>query len=271
MGPRSHAIVLAGALALIASSAATAADTSDELAIANRSERELTGSLTHDGREVAFHGRLEGPSRATVSVEVGGLRLDTFVDFENQVARSDGHGAVMTLRDRQALSALYERLKRGLDGAPAGMAPHEALLLRRVAYWSEAPVGITLDTREFGPPAQRFDPRRHSPKAGVSALACQTSDDNGIAYFNCNSASQVECHDASHCFACALRPAGRNASECPGECGPGCNGLNIYTWDCLDHDYCCRIHGGCLNPWDSECGDEFREADDDFLWGWPNC
>lgn len=56
-----------------------------------------------------------------------------------------------------------------------------------------------------------------------------------------------------------------------GECGPGCNGLNIYTYDCGDHDRCGRVHGGSTNPWDSECGDEYFEADDDFIWGWPNC
>jgi hypothetical protein len=52
---------------------------------------------------------------------------------------------------------------------------------------------------------------------------------------------------------------------------PTVNGLNIYTYDCGDHDRCGRVHGGSLNPWDAECGDDYWEADDDFLWGWPNC
>ena len=56
-----------------------------------------------------------------------------------------------------------------------------------------------------------------------------------------------------------------------GECGSGCDGLNIFTYDCGDHDRCGRVHGGSANPWDAECGDEYWEADDDFLWGYPNC
>ncbi len=32
--------------------------------------------------------------------------------------------------------------------------------------------------------------------------------------------------------------------------------------DCAEHDRCCRVHGGCLNPFDTECGDEFQEAAD---------
>jgi hypothetical protein len=271
---------LAASLLLATSAGAQTADTRGELTLASRTERQISGRFDHEGRVVSFLGRTETPGHAMVRVEVDALRLETWVDFEQQRARTDGHGGVVTLQDRQALAALYERMRGGLVAAPGATAsqkepPHEALLLRRIAYWSEAPVGTTLGAREFGPPSARFAPQRPAPGGGghtaAAALACQMPDENGIAYFNCNVSPQVECHDASHCFTCASRPAGRYAADCPGECGPGCNGLNIYTWDCLDHDYCCRIHGGCLNPWDSECGDEFFEADDDFLWGWPNC
>lgn len=46
---------------------------------------------------------------------------------------------------------------------------------------------------------------------------------------------------------------------------PGNNGIDTATQDCGDHDQCGRIHGGSANPWDAECGDEYFEADDDFL------
>lgn len=227
----------------------------------------IIGQFTHDGLVVSYAASLEAPARASVRVEVGGLVLETWADFDRQVAGSDGHGGVMTAADRRAIAALFQELQPLLGGGPAGLAPHEGLLLRRLAYWSEAPVGTTFGAREYGPPAFGFGGIRPLE----SGRGCQYSDENGIRYFNCNVSTQVECHDANHCFTCALRAAGRNSSGCAGECGPGCNGLNIYTWDCLDHDYCCRFHGGCWNPWDGECGDEYWEADDDFLWGWPNC
>jgi hypothetical protein len=34
----------------------------------------------------------------------------------------------------------------------------------------------------------------------------------------------------------------------------------------LDHDQCGREHGGSTDPNDGSCGDEYWEADDDFLW-----
>lgn len=105
-----------------------------------------------------------------------------------------------------------------------------------------------------------------------ATAACQVSDDNGIWYFPCTTANRTLCHDAGgHCWLCETIHTGPGSSECMGECGPGCNGLNIYTYDCGDHDRCGRAHGGSLNPWDSECGDEYWDADDDFIWGWPNC
>lgn len=263
--------VAAAVCALLAAAAAQAAE-SHALNIASRTAKEMAGRFAHEGSVVSFISRLESPGRASVRVEVGALTLEVWADFESEVARTDGHDGVITLRNRQALAALFEQLQPVLGRGPAGLAAHEGLLYRRIAYWSEAPVGTTFGVRQFGPPRHDFGQGRGAVgRDGAAALACQRSDENGITYFNCNRSPQVECHDAGHCFTCASRPAGRNASDCPGECGPGCNGLNVYTWDCLDHDYCCRFHGGCLNPWDSECGDEYREADDDFLWGWPNC
>jgi hypothetical protein len=105
-----------------------------------------------------------------------------------------------------------------------------------------------------------------------AVIQCQQSNEDGIWYFGCNTADRVMCHDAdSHCFLYEWVSSGTGSPGCLGECGPDCNGLNIYTYDCGDHDRCGRVHGGSLNPWDAECGDDYWGADDDFLWGWPNC
>jgi len=106
----------------------------------------------------------------------------------------------------------------------------------------------------------------------AAAAACQVSDNNGIWYWSCSTLTRSLCHDTrGHCYLCESIRSGPSSSECYGECGPGCNGLNIYTYDCGDHDRCARVHGGALNPWDADCGDEYRDAADDFLNGWPNC
>jgi len=161
---------------------------------------------------------------------------------------------------------------------------------------SEAPLGVNLEPQQVPRPGERrldkkfamtgAAPAVESCLADVTATttaataeriaavaACQQSNEDGILYFgDCSTYGRWLCHDAdSHCFLCETISAGPSSSECMGECGSGCNGLNIYTYDCGDHDRCGRVHGGSTNPWDAECGDEYFEADDDFLWGWPNC
>jgi hypothetical protein len=59
--------------------------------------------------------------------------------------------------------------------------------------------------------------------------------------------------------------SGPGSSGSLGECGSGITGIGTYTYDCGDHDRCGRVHGGSWLPWDGNCGDEYWDADDDFL------
>lgn len=110
----------------------------------------------------------------------------------------------------------------------------------------------------------------------LECLSPQDDDDNGAPLTQACQLIPTELwHDADdHDFCLEIIPAGCDiATECLGRCGAGCGstGSGIYSLDCAEHDRCCRAHGGCFNPLDSECGDEYREAASDFLFGSPNC
>src|SRR5690606_11594136 len=105
--------------------------------------------------------------------------------------------------------------------------------------------------------------------------ACQANGEDGILYLT--SATKVPKkttwsrwaeHDCvNHCFAGKSVTAGPGSTSCKGECGPGCYGSGVYSYDCLDHDQCCREGFSCFVGSDKACGDEFWEADDDFWFG----
>lgn len=105
--------------------------------------------------------------------------------------------------------------------------------------------------------------------------ACYQSGEDGILYLT--SATSVPKtttwyrwaeHDCgSHCYAGKSVLAGPGSYKCKGECGPGCYGSGVYSYDCMDHDQCCREGYSCFSSSDSSCGDEYKEADDDFWWG----
>ena len=55
---------------------------------------------------------------------------------------------------------------------------------------------------------------------------------------------------------------------CMGRCGAGCgkkNGQGIYTYDCLVHDVCAFYDRKLGGLFDTDCGDEYFLAIDDFI------
>ena len=237
----------------------------------------VAGHYGRAGSLVSFESDL-GADKVTVRLQVNSVTLEASRDLLTNEVVWTGYDAALFPADRKALIAFSRNLQKDLALSGRELAPHEDLLHRLSVLWAEAPVGLVLGERRV----VRRDDRGIAEilKAGdaprpaeLTSKACYIANDNGIAYFGCSLTNRTMCHDqdnGGHCWACASLQSGCGG-ECLGECGPGCNGLNIYTYDCGDHDRCCRVHGGCWNPWDGECGDEFFDAEDDTLLGWPNC
>lgn len=278
------------------------------LDVQERSASEMVGSFAYAGSLVEFRGALEGGASATVHLDVNGLAFDIARDDATQMITHDGHNGMITVADREALTAMAAALRDEIS-LTQEMPRHEELLVRAVSYLAEAPAGYTLARRELRAPVAKVATERIIPAgtpiteeadetraiigyadgqggvvtdlaelgdlAGVEAnQACQQSNEDGILYLTGYSSvskntvwSRWQCHDTtSHCMLCYSTSAGPGTSSCKGECGPGCWGVGSYTYDCMDHDQCCREGYSCTDPWNSSCGDEYREADDDVLW-----
>lgn len=240
------------------------------LEIAQQSASELSGHFEHAGSIVFFTSHREASGATSARVEIGPLVLEATREPVHGDVTWTGHGDSLILPDREALTALAIELNQGLF-ARNDLPAHEDFFHRLVNYWAEAPLGLALEERTVVRPEATIG--RPGPRQEGAPEGCYFADNNGITYFSCSYNNKVVCHDQNgggHCWLCQSVLAGCGG-ECLGECGPGCYGLNIVTWDCGDHDQCCRQHGGCTNPFDSECGDEYFEAADDFLDGTPNC
>lgn len=268
------ALVGAAALVLVGAGVAQAAEDAGTLQIQHGAQ-ETTGELGYAGTLVTLSTRIEADGAVSAQVQVNDVLLEARLSPDKQELSWTGHGRALFAEHRKALVALAGQLE-------PTTRPHEDLLRRVVMLWAEAPVGLPLGDKTLNAPApNKAGSRRGAPALSEGARAprdgdvpaCYYPDDNGITYFSCTYQYDVVCHDADaggHCWGCEYVPVGCGGG-CTGECGPGCWGLNIVTWDCGDHDRCCEAHGGCLNPWDSNCGDEYGEAADDFAFGWPNC
>lgn len=111
-------------------------------------------------------------------------------------------------------------------------------------------------------------------------VACQRASQYGISYLTCRGRTHRLRHDSRfHCYRTKRLGTGPCSYKCRGHCGPRCgligvNGAGTYSRDCAEHDRCAGHDGGRsagINGNDRSCGDEFRDARDDFLRGRINC
>lgn len=280
----------------------------ESLSIVEDSGVSLTGGYTDGTSIISFDARQSSPTETTVRLIVNGTEVTATRDVQDRTATWGASGEAMTERDVEAALGLYmQGLEAGWDEAVLPGRTFDGnrdLTLRLVMLLAEAPAGMPLPNQEINRPEQKVlddtdpDPdvsgglavvtahhAAHTCRAEVAAgtvdgspqqqmglAACQVANDNGIVYFPCTKKLRYLNHDANgHCFLSENVWTGPGSTDCMGECGPSCAGLNFYTQDCGDHDRCGRVHGGSTNPWDAECGDEYWDADDDFMLGWPQC
>jgi hypothetical protein len=267
--------------------------------VVERSDKALTGGFNRGANVVTFDARTVSPSESTASITVNGKRFTVNRNFGTNVIHWSGGGAVLTPDDRVTLKSFESERLREASQRPGPVGPrpdHEDLLERLSALVAEAPLGVvignrvvrksteaTTDDRPLPPGAivvENEPDTASDPDTAADAIAaapCQQSNEDGINYYaSCDVRGRWTCHDArSRCFGCQSVRTGKSSSvDCLGRCGAGCGvrgGRGTYSYDCGDHDECGRIHGGSTNPRDADCGDEYWEADDDFLWGRNNC
>lgn len=265
----------------------------DGLRVSQASATKLRATYGHSTTAITLTSSSSRTGSARSQIDVNGKTITATRDLVSGTARWAGGGSALTPAEHAGLQSLAAKVSTEW-AAPAKAAnralpTHTDLMLRLVMLAAEAPPGVKLVSYRANRPAMTMETatdftrtERQSSTCIESALertadksaerqqalaACQRSDEEGIFYMACVRANRPLNHDAgSHCFLEESINSGPGSSDCMGECGPGCNGIDTFTYDCGDHDRCGRVHGGSLNPWDSECGDEYFEADDDTLW-----
>ena len=265
----------------------------DGLRVTTATAMELRATFGHSTTAISVTSRSSSVGVARSQIKVNGKTLSATRDLAAGTARWSGADSALTPAEHAGLLSLAAKVSKEwaspAKAAGRTLPTHTDLLLRLVMLSAEAPAGVKLGSHQADRPTMTMESPNSFAKAEKtsetcleSALkrtadlsaerqqavaACQQSDEEGIFYMACVRANRPLNHDAGgHCFLQESINSGPGSSECMGECGPGCNGIDTFTYDCGDHDRCGRVHGGSLNPWDSECGDEYFEADDDTLW-----
>lgn len=265
-----------------------------ELAV-SETARSVKGQFAFEDSTVVFDAVRSAEGRVKVSVMANGQPFDFTFDPGASKLHVDGHNGQIFGEGRKALKALSESLEKRWDPYDSLISLEQHLAFRAILFLSEMPAGHVMEERILDVPA--FPPNVQLPpdmeddrqedsggessssdtlQGQVSSTGCEVADDDGISAIPCGPSSGVAWHDACflHGFSALSEVLGCSfQTDCLGRCGSGCGfaGAGVYTQDCADHDSCCRVHGGCTDPGDDLCGDEFGEAADDFLLGAAKC
>ncbi len=284
--PKPAILVCFCTLALVASSS-VAGGPGGALSITRDVQGEYTGEFAHAGTTVFFSSKVANPKKTELSVVVNGTSVDGVYNPKSQTLVINGFKSALFEDEKAALQQLSMTFERDLRPYDGGLPMEKHLLVSLVLMLSEAPVGFTLDSMEIQvPPDAKTGERKASgtdPEVDEKAAAdgfmlkqcTNVNDDNGVTYTWCPGHWERMYHDACplHGWGYLWEWTGCDfVTQCLARCGPGCGatGAGKYTWDCGDHDSCCRTHGGCWNPWDNYCGDEYSDAVNDYF-AWSNC
>ncbi|HUQ06795.1 MAG TPA: hypothetical protein VM261_30035 [Kofleriaceae bacterium] len=219
----------------------------------------IAGTFVHAGSVISFRSALAAPARATLQLDINGALLDVTLDLGAQTYSDDGHLNALDQADLAALLALRDAVAEARPDLLETL--HGKLLVRHADRMAEAPVGVTMGKHFVdiaSTVASRFQDRADADGCGGDGSTCLPGT-NGWDY---------AVYDPGNDGTCVWRWAqyGENEANCSGRCGAGCNHWfdDDYTWDCFDHDRCVDHYGGSTGSGNSNCGDEFWDASDDY-------
>jgi hypothetical protein len=190
---------------------------------------------------------------------VNGTPIEVELDLADQVFIDDGHDAALHEDDLAVLLALRDELYTSYPDE-VGSTLQGRLLARHADRLADAPVGFTLTKRviDLRPGATTTKHRADADGCGGDGATCLWGT-NGWDW---------AVFDPGDNGTCVWQWAqyGEDEPNCRGRCGAGCNHWfdDDYTWDCFDHDRCVTTYGGSDLSGNSNCGDEFWDAADDY-------
>jgi hypothetical protein len=195
-------------------------------------------TISHDSLSSQIH---------QLSVMVGDKRIDVSY-HESGLSNFDGYGATLNEDDKEALKKATEVF------AQSSNLNEKSPMDDQITY-------KILDYLSYAPSNYAFDSNRYDKQFALGH--------EGISCIKKNTLVKVEWSTAAVSYVSENILVGTNWPSgygCMGRCGSGCGAWLPSSWtkDCMDHDACSYRNGASGGAADTNCGDEFNEAADDW-------
>jgi hypothetical protein len=206
------------------------------------------------GQTVEFSSARSAPLAGDVVITVGSLTYELRYDYGARQVVADGHGGALDRPTHALLRDVVSSVDSYLPFEQADELPLEEQMLYAALTLLQESGGMPLGQLVFELDAEQID-----KSLGNDGVTCIEKGSTHAVSFDDSSGTTLDV------------PVTAGSAECNGQCGPTCTRLTpwvMWTLDCLEHDKCCDATGdpACWVPL-GECGDEYADAEKDFLRG----
>ncbi len=234
------------------------------LRITEHTDDALVGSFDAGDMSVQFSARMPSDYIGVVNVTVHGKTATLRVDAYNGDIVFDGQSAELAPDEVGALQSFSQAIDAYLGGPVEDTAVmHESTLEAAAAYLAVAPANTPLD-------------RVEKQVLGLSRAGSFSTGNDGKKCIDKGDTRNAK-YDGDDGYISEPWVVGANGGQqwngdysCMGRCGVGCGSYD-WTQDCLEHDACSRHYYSTDGIGDHNCGDEYKNAADDYASFWKRC
>ena len=234
----------------------------NEVGLSKDDGQTLSGKLLTSSGLIVYTSSVDekNPEKLFIHITLSNAQLNAVIRFDNESFELEGGNTVLNEKEKAALLEVASRLYEYIEQKPTKtVAIQDFGLVRMLEYWANAPVNYVHGKRTY-----------HADR--LNATADGRLGNEGVTCIRRNTTVTAEYDDSrgTHADRVRVGSKARSGYDCMGRCGADCGRWwlpSAWTKDCMDHDQCSNKNNSSGGSSDSNCGDEFDEAADDWIFG----
>lgn len=231
----------------------------DIIGLEIQNEDVFEGTILFEDHELSYSSRAASELEFNISIIIDAKVLNAQIDFSQEKIDFNGYNAVLSEEQKEVLLAAGSEIATYIfEKREEEVTMGEYSLLSMINYLAQSPENYVYSARVV--------------LGSEGANLNLKSRNEGVSCIRKNSTVNAEYDDSrgSHSDRVVVGSTARKGYECMGRCGGGCGRWWIpsaWTKDCMDHDQCSNVNNSSGGSSDANCGDEFNEAADDYVFG----
>ncbi|MBW1296806.1 hypothetical protein [Aquimarina litoralis] len=229
-----------------------------EIGLEVQNDDNFSGKFNTNNSTINYSVKALSELQYKVLISIDKMDIEAFINFENEDISINGHDNNFSESQKEALLNTGKIISEYLlDTKKGDISMAEYTLLTLMEYWGKSPIGYVYKKRNI-----------HSSSNSTNLK----SRNEGITCIRKNTYVTAEYDDSNgnHRDRVKVGSKPRRNYGCMGRCGADCGRWWIpsaWTKDCMDHDQCSNVNNASGGSSDRNCGDEFNEAADDYVFG----